>query len=77
MNANTLEDDEHRPRLFERRPLLNNAEAAAKVPVVEKYTCTSVIAIDKIRYSGGKEEAKVRELYALALLHVECAFQHI
>lgn len=75
VNASTLEDDEHRPRLFERRPLLNNGRAAAEVPVVEKYTCTSVIAIDKIRYSGGKEEGQVRELYAL--LHVEYAFQHI
>ncbi len=65
VNANTLEDDEHRPRLFEHRPHLNDGEAAAEVPVVEKYTCTSVIAIDKIRYSSGNEEAQVRALLCL------------
>ena len=46
VNANPFED--------EHRSLLSGGEAAAEVSVVEKYTCKSIIAIGKIRDSGGK-----------------------
>eukprot|EP00985_Skeletonema_marinoi_P035113 scaffold45673_cov175-Skeletonema_marinoi.AAC.1 len=47
VNANPFED--------EHRSLLSGGEAAAEVSVVEKYTCKSIIAIGKIRDSGGME----------------------
>lgn len=49
-----------KPRLFEHRHLPSEAAAEAEVLVMEKYTCSSIIAIEKLRGSGWKEEVEVR-----------------
>lgn len=47
-----------KPRLFEHRPLLPGGGTAAEDSVMEKYTCSSILAIGKL-HDTGEEEADV------------------